>query len=84
MTVVKILGRDYRVRNADDPEHVVAVAAYVDQVLREIQRSMPDTHEAAILAAMNIASELLRLRDPEQPRVPEPRLQAMIDLLESV
>jgi len=82
VTAVKILGREYRIRNAGDPEHAFAVAAYVDQMLRDIQASLPDTQDAPILAALNIASELLRLR--EQGTIPECRVRALIDLIDSV
>ena len=59
-TVIKILEREYRIRSDADPEHLEAVAAYVDQVLREVRQSTPDTQDASVLAALNIASELLR------------------------
>ena len=88
MTAVKILGREYRVRNAGDPEHAYAVADYVDRVLREARSAVPDTHDAAILAAFNIASELLRLRGQKAVErgggVSDARVQAMIDLIDSV
>ena len=58
--VIKILEREYRVRTDADREHLEAVAAYVDGVLREVRRSTPDTQDASVLAALNIASELLR------------------------
>jgi len=82
VTVVKILGREYRIRNAGDPEHATAVAAYVDRTLRDIHASMPDTQDAPILAALNIASELLELRARDV--VPEERIRALIDLIDSV
>lgn len=81
MTTVKIGGREYRLRNADDPERAARAAEYVDRVLREIQASSPDTQDAAVLAALNIASELLRLR---QSIPPQERLRALIDLIDSV
>jgi len=82
VTVVKILGREYRIRNAGDPEHANAVADYVDRTLREIHASMPDTQDAPILAALNIASELLELR--QAGAAPNSRVQALIDLIDSV
>jgi cell division protein ZapA (FtsZ GTPase activity inhibitor) len=79
---IKILGREYRVRSDDDPKHLEEVASYVDRVLREVQGSFDsDTQATAILAAMNIASDLVRMRqmvafDPE-------RIRSLIDLVES-
>jgi len=84
VTAVRILGREYRIRNAGDPDHAHAVAAYVDQMLREIQASLPDTQDAPILAALNIASELLMLRGYGHSAIPDERVQAMIDLIDSV
>jgi cell division protein ZapA (FtsZ GTPase activity inhibitor) len=80
-TVIKILEREYRVRTDADPEHLEAVAAYVDGVLREVRRSTPDTQDASVLAALNIASELLRQKD--MVAVPRARIQALIDLVDS-
>jgi cell division protein ZapA (FtsZ GTPase activity inhibitor) len=79
---VKILGREYRVRSDADAKHLEEVAAYVDRVLREVQgRFGSDTQAAAVLAALNIASELVRMREMVAIR-PE-RIRSLIDLLES-
>ena len=78
---VKILEREYRIRSDADPDHLDAVASYVDQVLREVRKSTPDTQDASVLAALNIASELLRTR--QQVAVPRERVLELIDLIES-
>lgn len=83
MIAVKLLGKEYRLKGDADPQHMQQVADYVDQVLHEIGRSHPDTLDAAILAALNIASELLRLRDSGCV-VDGARIQALIDLVDSV
>jgi len=51
-------------------------------VLREVRQTTPDTQDASVLAALNIASELLRRRD--LVAVPRERIQALIDLADSV
>jgi cell division protein ZapA (FtsZ GTPase activity inhibitor) len=80
---VKILGKEYRVRSDADAKHLEEVAAYVDRVMREIHgRSGSDTQAAAILAALNIASDLVRMRELVAIR-PE-RIRSLIELLESV
>lgn len=79
---IKILGREYRVRSEAEAAHLERVAVYVDSVLREIQRVTPDTHDAAILAALNIASDLLALRTDRED-VPRARLQALLELVDS-
>ena len=78
---IKILDREYRIRSDADPEHLEAVAAHVDRVLREVRRSTPDTQDAAVLAALNIASELLRSR--QLVAVPRERIQELIELVDS-
>ncbi len=78
---IKIMGNEYRVRSDSNPEHLEKVASYVDGVLRGISRSTSDTQDAAVLAALNLASELLQLRQLEA--VPRGRLQALIDLVDS-
>ena len=80
-TVIKILDREYRVRTDADQDHLESVAAYVDAVLREVRQTTPDTQDASVLAALNIASELLRRRD--MVAVPRERVQALIDLCDS-
>lgn len=82
MTTIKILGKEYRLRSDADPEHLEQVAIQVDRMLRDVQRSTPDTQDAAILAALNLASELLKLR--EAGGVEPGRIQALIDLVDSV
>ncbi len=79
---IRILGREYRLRGDGNADHLQAVASYVDEMLREIQRSTPDTQEAAILAALNLASELLQSRVSgfDAPRA---RIRALIDRIDS-
>jgi cell division protein ZapA (FtsZ GTPase activity inhibitor) len=80
-TAIKILGKEYKLRTDADPQHLQDVAAYVDRVLLEVRSTAPDTQDAAILAALNIASELMLAR--ELPSVRRERIQALIDLVDS-
>ncbi|HEY2931827.1 MAG TPA: cell division protein ZapA [Acidobacteriota bacterium] len=68
LTKVRILDQIYHVRSADDPAYVRELAEYVDRKLQQISDSTPsvDTLKVAILAALNIADELFRLRKAEQ------------------
>jgi cell division protein ZapA (FtsZ GTPase activity inhibitor) len=86
VTAVRILGREYRIRNARDPEHARAVAAHVDAVLREVLAHSPETQDAPMLAALNIASDLLLCQElcQEDTGVPSERIQALLDLIDSV
>jgi cell division protein ZapA (FtsZ GTPase activity inhibitor) len=82
-TTIKILGKEYRVRgDSADPVHLERVCTYLDGVMREVQRSAVDTQDAAILAALNIASELLLLRETIADS--NERVRALIDLVDSI
>ncbi len=61
---VRIVGEEYALRSDADEVHTRAVAAHVDGVIRQVMASgtVVDTQRAAILAALQIADELVRLR----------------------
>ncbi|HVR29717.1 MAG TPA: cell division protein ZapA [Thermoanaerobaculia bacterium] len=61
---VDIFGATYHVRGDDDTSHLQKLAAVVDQKMREVagHSSSVDRAKVAILAALNIADELARLR----------------------
>ena len=54
---VNIFGSEYVLRSDDDADYVKEVAKYVDEKMREIDRSqaIKSTARIAILAALNIA-----------------------------
>ena len=59
-----IQGAEYTLRTESSPEHVRAVAAYVDQVINETMEAGAriEHQKAAILAALRIAGELFEAR----------------------
>jgi len=69
---LEILGQTYRVRVHGTQEWAKSVGSMVDDTMREIQRSthLTDTTKIAILAALNLADQLLLVkranRDLEQ------------------
>jgi len=64
-TTIKIFGQEYRVRGGEDPKQVEEVAAHVDSRMREVAKGSQQVSSLriAILAAMNIADDLLRERN---------------------
>ena len=62
---VSIVGDEYTLRSAAPESHTRAVAEHVDQVIRRVLGAGPviETHKAAILAALEITDELLRVRE---------------------
>jgi cell division protein ZapA len=62
---VSILGRNYRVTCADDErEALLAAVAYVDKKMTEIKTTskVAGTERIAVMAALNIANELLSIK----------------------
>lgn len=60
--LVQIFGQEYKI--GGDPDEVRQVAAYVDGKMREIaaaQRGRPSKDQVAVLAAMEITAELMRV-----------------------
>jgi len=64
-TEVEIYGTSYVIKGDADPEYVRQLARYVDEKMRSVARKGPANvggHKVAVLAALNIADELYRLR----------------------
>jgi len=65
---VTILGRSYKVTCADDErEALLNAVQYVDHKMNEIRSSgkVGSTERIAVMAALNIAHELLMARNPD-------------------
>lgn len=62
---VKILGQRYKVRSDEKEEYVHSLAEYLNEQLAEVQKNTRTvaTHNLAILAALNIADDLFKLRE---------------------
>jgi cell division protein ZapA len=65
---VDILGESYAIRSEADPEHTRAVAQYLDRSIRQILAggAVIEANRAAILAALQITSELFLEREANQ------------------
>lgn len=65
---VEILGESYAIRSEATPEHARAVAEYLDRSIRQILAggSVIETNRAAILAALQITSELFSAREEQE------------------
>lgn len=64
---VEILGESYAIRTEAAPEHTRAVAEYLDKAIRQILAggSVIEVNRAAILAALQITSELFQAREAD-------------------
>lgn len=86
---VEILGTEYTLRGDASAEYLRHVARVVDEVMRRIAEANPqlDGRKVAVLAAVNLADELCRLREQyqelmdlldEQTRVQEPPTDRLV------
>ena len=62
---VEIHGQRYPIRSSLDHDYVLRLAAYVDEKIKAATDSTPtgDSLRLAVLAALNIADELFRVRE---------------------
>jgi cell division protein ZapA len=65
---VEILGESYAIRSDATPEHTRACAEHLDRAIRQILSggSVIETNRAAILAALQITSELFQTREANE------------------
>ena len=90
---VRILGQEYRIRSDADEEWLQHVAACVDAAMDQVRERTKtvDTLDVALLTCLNLAREVLELRedrdasaaDPEVETEQAERLRALIDMAES-
>lgn len=68
---VEILGESYTIRSDATAEHTRAVAEHLDRAIRQIlgNGSVIETNRAAILAALQITSELFQAREANESLV---------------
>ncbi len=62
---VRIYGQDYTIVGTESPAHIRLVAAFVDDKMHEFSEKNPmlDVPKLAVLTAVNIASEYLKLKE---------------------
>jgi cell division protein ZapA len=84
---VKILGQRYKVRSDDGEEYIQQLAKYLNEQLTEVQKGTRSvaTHNVAILAALNIADNLFKLReeDTRLKKEVKERVRRILKLIQS-
>ena len=83
---VKIRGQEFRILTDKDPETLERVAELVDQTMARIERhtGAVDSLDVAMLTALNLARELLELREADSgAAVDADRLRALVEQAES-
>ncbi len=87
---IRIRGQEFHIRTDDDEAALQRVARYLDETMAVVERKTGtvDSLQLALLSALNLARELVELRDtgasgPASPRVDFRRLTSLTELAES-
>lgn len=85
---VRIRGQEFRIRSDDDEESLQRVAGYLDDTMKTVEKrtGTVDSLDVALLTALNLARELVRIRE-ERARVETDispnRLSSLTDRVEA-
>ena len=86
MAKIQIYGKTYSLKSSSDQMNMEEVAAYVDAKMRELAaaRSKTSSADLAVLAALNIAQELIELQKQNDvnDKSHEEKIGRMIESLE--
>jgi len=86
MAKIQIYGKTYSLKSSSDQMSMEDVAAYVDAKMRELAAALSKTSSAdlAVLAALNIAQELMELQkqNDANDKSHEEKIGRMIEALE--
>jgi len=86
-TTVNILGETFTIRGDATEDYIAEIAHLVDTTMRDIknQQQNLDRFRLAVLAAINLADELMRRKqepDPQSEEALTKRTRQLIDLLD--
>jgi len=86
ITTVQIFGKEYPIASDQNPEYIRQLAAYVDEKMTEAAggSKTATSARAAVLAALTIADEYMRLRNEKEQFVDlvEGRVSKVIKMVE--
>jgi cell division protein ZapA (FtsZ GTPase activity inhibitor) len=82
---VHIRGKEFRLRSDDDAESLQRVAGYLDETMRTVEERTGtiDSRDLALLTGLNLARELVRIREGGGSQVAPEGLAALTDLVEA-
>jgi len=91
VVAVQIRGQEFRIRTDDDEASLQRVARYLDSTMATVEKKTGtvDSLQLALLSALNLARELVELRERGEVRassasdVDPERIEALIELAES-
>ena len=83
---VRIAGHNYKILSDGDADSLRQVASYVDEAMdrvRERTRTV-DTLDVSVLTCLNLAREILALRDQKNVAVEDERMRSLIERVETI
>jgi cell division protein ZapA (FtsZ GTPase activity inhibitor) len=91
VVAVTIRGQEFRIRTDDDEASLQRVASYLDDTMATVEQKTGtvDTLQVALLSALNLARELVELRDrggaqgPSAHGIDPNRIESLIELADS-
>jgi cell division protein ZapA (FtsZ GTPase activity inhibitor) len=87
---VRIAGHDYKIRSDGDPEALRRIAGYVDRSMHRVKEGTGtvDSLDVAVLTCLNLAREILALREERVPAgstvVEVGQLRGLIERVEAI
>jgi cell division protein ZapA len=83
-TIVRIAGREYAIRGNESEEYIHKGAIHVNRIMEEVINRQPglSTAMAAVLTAINLADESLKLR--KEMEILQERIKELEETMESM
>lgn len=85
---VNIYGSEYVIKGDDASDHIQAIADFVDQKMKEINKGgvIKSPLKVAILAALNISDEYFKTRADQKRQIDamETKAQKLVELLNDI
>ena len=89
VVAVRIAGHEYKIRSDGDPDALREIAGYVDRAMDRVRErtGTVDSFDVAVLTCLNLAREILALREARTPEgstaIEDDKLTALIERVES-
>jgi cell division protein ZapA (FtsZ GTPase activity inhibitor) len=86
---MRIRGQEFRIVSEDDEKSLRQVVRYLNETMRTVEKrtGTVDSLHAALLTGLNLARELVRIREERAPQgagPPPERLRSLTDRVEAV
>ncbi|MCR9097438.1 MAG: cell division protein ZapA [bacterium] len=89
VVAVRIAGHEYKIRSDGDPDGLKEIAGYVDRAMARVRErtGTVDTFDVAVLTCLNLAREILALREARTPEgstaIEDDKLRSLIENVEA-